>query len=125
MSSFFDLLVWKKAHEFVLKVYKATASYPEYEKYGLRSQFTRAAVSIPANIAEGYGKIATADKLRFYNISQGSIEECRYYILLSRDLEYISSNEYSELCSLIKDTSKLLTLYINGIKNNNINNIEE
>lgn len=125
MSSFFDLLVWKKANEFVLKVYKTTASYPEYEKYGLRSQFTRAAVSIPANIAEGYGKIATADKLRFYNISQGSIEECRYYILLSRDLEYISSNEYSELCSLIKDTSKLLTLYINGIKNNNINNIEE
>lgn len=125
MKTFFTLLVWKKAHEFVLKVYKVTANFPEHEKFGLRSQFTRAAVSIAANIAEGYGKISKTDKLRFYNISQGSIDECRYYILLAKDLKYITEEEYKELCILIKDTSRLLVLYINGINNNNYNKTED
>ena len=125
MKTFFDLFVWKKAHEFVLAVYKITEKLPDYEKFGLRSQFTRAAVSIAANIAEGYGKIGKSDKLRFLNISQGSVDECRYYILLMRDLNYISEEDYRHLCTLIKETSKLLTLYINGIINNNKNNEEK
>ena len=122
MKTFFDLFAWQKAHEFVLMVYKATENFPDYEKFGLRSQFTRAAVSIAANIAEGFGKIGKADKLRFFNIAQGSIDECRYYVLLVKDLNYVSPDDYNKLCGLIKDTSKLLTLYINRINNNNINN---
>ena len=118
-KNFFDLYVWKKAHEFVLCVYKSSHDFPDFERFGLRSQFTRAAVSIAANIAEGYKKLSKTDKLRFFNISQGSLEECKYYILLSRDLGYISEEDYSELCSLAKETSKLLLLYIQGIQSNN------
>ena len=117
-KNFFDLFVWKKAHEFVLCVYKSCNSFPDFEQFGLRSQFTRAAVSIAANIAEGYKKLSKKDKLHFFNISQGSLEECKYYILLSRDLGYISNEDYTQLCSLAKETSKLLLLYIQGIQGN-------
>ena len=89
-NQFQNIVAWQKAHQFVLLVYRATKTYPEFEKFGLCSQFQRAAVSIPANIAEGYKKLSRADKLRFYNIAQGSLEECRYYIILSKDLGYIN-----------------------------------
>ena len=81
-QSFKEIYAWQKAHAFVVSVYQATKDFPLYERYGLCSQFQRAAVSIPANIAEGYRKDGMADKLRFLNIAQGSLEECRYYILL-------------------------------------------
>ena len=77
--SFRDLRVWQKAHEFVLAVYRYSESFPEREKYGLEHQLRRAAVSIPANIAEGFGKRSPAEKARFLNIAEGSVEECRYY----------------------------------------------
>lgn len=72
-KSFQDLIVWKKAHEFVLAVYAITHTFPREEQYGLSSQFRRAAISIPANIAEGFRKKGRADKARFFNIAQGSI----------------------------------------------------
>ncbi len=73
--TFEDLLVWQKAHVFVLCVYSLTEKFPKNELFGLTSQLRRAAVSIPANIAEGFKKQGTNDKLRFYNIAQGSLEE--------------------------------------------------
>lgn len=79
--SFENLIVWQKAHQFVLAVYRATQDFPDTERFGLLTQFRRAAVSITANIAEGYKKLSKADKLRFFNISQGSLEECRNYII--------------------------------------------
>ena len=82
-KSFQDLLVWQKSHQFVLGVYGLTKNFPRSETYGLTSQFRRAAVSIPANIAEGFRKRGKADKVRFLNIAQGSLEECRYYLILS------------------------------------------
>ena len=109
-NNFHGIVAWQKAHEFVLLVYKMTKSFPDFEKFGLCSQFQRAAVSIPANIAEGYKKLSRADKLRFYNIAQGSLEECRYYTLLSRDLEYIDEIQYNALFALVEETSKLLNL---------------
>ena len=103
--------MWQKSHAFVLAVYKITDKFPQTEKFGLVSQFRRAAVSIPANIAEGYRRRGKADKLRFFNISQGSLEECRYYIVLSFDLKFINEQEQNNLDSLIEDASKLLNMY--------------
>ena len=117
--TFENVVAWQKAYVFVLLVYRITKSFPSEELYGLTSQFRRAAVSIEANIAEGYKKISKADKLRFMNISQGSMEECRDYILLARDLYYISDTDFSDLRDALEDASKMLYLYCNGIINNN------
>ena len=122
-NTFQDIMAWQRAHDFVLMVYKATRCFPEYEKYGLCSQFQRAAVSIPANIAEGYKKMGKADKLRFMNIAQGSMEECRYYIILSRDLGYINDDFFNTLYSKIEEASKLLNGYCKGIINTSYGNI--
>ena len=112
---FQDILAWQKAHQFVLSTYKITRHFPEDEKFGLTSQFRRAAVSIEANIAEGYKKLSKADKLRFFNISEGSIEECRDYIILSKDLEYINSSEFELLYSQLEDSGRLLNLYCKNV----------
>ncbi len=111
-NQFQNIVAWQKAHQFVLLVYRATKTYPEFEKFGLCSQFQRAAVSIPANIAEGYKKLSRADKLRFYNIAQGSLEECRYYIILSKDLGYINEEGYEFLATTIEECSKTLAIIL-------------
>ena len=117
--SFENIIAWQKAHEFVLMVYSFSHQFPDDEKFGLTSQFRRAAVSIEANIAEGYKKLSKADKLRFLNIAQGSLEECRDYIILSRDLEYINNEQFMSLVQSVKTTSKLLNGYCKGIIDNN------
>ena len=116
---FEDIVAWQKAHQFVVMVYRTTRSFPDFEKFGLSSQFQRAAVSIAANIAEGYKKLSKADKLRFLNISQGSLEECRYYCILSKDLGYIDEAIYQQLVQTILDTSYMLNSYIKGVVQNN------
>ncbi|OGV75416.1 MAG: four helix bundle protein [Lentisphaerae bacterium RIFOXYB12_FULL_65_16] len=113
-TTFEDLVVWQKAHLFVLLVYRLSRTFPKSEMYGLCSQFRRAAVSIAANIAEGFRKRTKADKLRFFNIAQGSIEECRYYLILTRDLEY---GNVSELTQRLEEVSKLLEAYMRSILN--------
>ncbi|MBR0488746.1 MAG: four helix bundle protein [Prevotella sp.] len=118
-QSFRDLECWQKAHEFVKAVYNTTKSYPEDERYGLVSQFRRAAISIAANICEGYKKLSKADKLRFMNIAQGSLEECRYYIILSLDINYINHETFNHLEFLLNGTSWKLNGYIDGIIHNN------
>jgi four helix bundle protein len=110
--TFRDLRVWQKAHEFVLAVYRYSESFPEREKYGLAHQLRRAAISIPANIAEGFGKRSAADKARFLNIAEGSVEECRYYLILSQDLGY---GQTEALTSRLEETSKLLNAYVRTI----------
>jgi four helix bundle protein len=82
-TTFQDLRVWQKAHEVVLDIYRLTAAFPREELFGLTAQVRRAAVSVPANIAEGFVKRGKSDKVRFYNIAQGSLEEVRYYLILS------------------------------------------
>ena len=117
--TFQNIQAWQMAHEFTKLVYQITKSFPEEERFGLTSQFRRAAVSIGANIAEGYKKLSKADKLRFLNISEGSMSECMNYIILAKDLEYINDLQYEQLCSTIGSASRLLTAYCNGIINNN------
>jgi len=111
-KSFEDLLVWQKAHSFVLTVYSLTGTFPKHEIFGLTSQFRRAAVSIPANIAEGFRRRGTSDKARFFNIAQASAEECRYYLILTRDLEYADTQD---AIRLIQEVSKLLDAYAKSI----------
>ncbi len=117
-NPFSKIIAWQKAHDFVLSVYEAAKGFPPCEQHGLWSQFTRAAVSVPANIAEGSRKISKADKLRFLNISQGSLDECRYYIILARDLHYISERTYQMLDYKANGVSWFLNAYGEGIKNN-------
>jgi four helix bundle protein len=110
--SFEDLIVWQKAHAFVLWTYKFTDQFPKHEVYGLASQFRRAAVSIPANIAEGFRRQTSIEKSRFLNIAQGSLEECRYYLILARDLHY---GDPQAAFPMLVEVSKLLEAYRSAI----------
>jgi four helix bundle protein len=111
--TFEDLIVWRKAHAWVLAIYRFTEAFPAKEIYSLTSQFRRAAVSIPANIAEGFKKTGVADKKRFMNIAQGSLEESRYYLILSRDLGY---GDTASLLQNLEEISRLLTAYAKAIE---------
>ncbi|NDV59167.1 four helix bundle protein [Bacteroides sp. 519] len=114
-TSFENLLVWQKAHTYVLMVYNITKKYPKEEMFGLSNQMRRAAASITANIAEGFVRAGKKEKLRFYNISLGSLEETKNFIILSRDLGYITPDEKNELYSIANEVGKLLNSYSNGL----------
>jgi four helix bundle protein len=90
-TSFKQLIVWQKAHQLVLEIYKMTEKFPSSEMYGLTSQIRRASVSVAANIVEGYRKKTPKDKYKFMNISQGSLDETHYYLILCHDLGYHNS----------------------------------
>jgi four helix bundle protein len=111
--TFEDLIVWQKAHAWVLAAFRFTEGFPAKETYGMTSQLRRAAVSIPANIAEGFKKFGVADKRRFTNIAQGSVEECRYYMILSRDLGYGNTGT---LFPQLAEVSRLLGAYSRAIE---------
>jgi four helix bundle protein len=112
-KTFQDLEVWKNSHAFVLDVYRITSTFPTEERFGLTSQFRRAAVSIPANIAEGFRKFTAADKARFLNTAEGSLEECRYYCILSQDLGYGNTDA---LCEALEGISRQLAAYIKKLR---------
>lgn len=90
MRNFWDLVVWKKSHQLVLNVYKITRGFPSDEKFGLTSQLRRAAISVTANIVEGFRKRTKKDKANYYNIAHGSLEEVKYYLILAKELNYLS-----------------------------------
>ncbi|MEL6536635.1 MAG: four helix bundle protein [Bacteroidota bacterium] len=112
-KSFQDLRVWQKAHQLTLAVYRLTKTFPKEELFGLTSQIRRAAVSVPANIAEGFRKVGKADKARFMNISQGSLDEVHYYFILAKDLGYADPEQ--ELNQL-DEVSRMLQSYVYKIK---------
>jgi four helix bundle protein len=112
-KTFRDLGVWRKAHEFVLGIYGFTEHFPKQETYALCTQMRRAAVSIPANIAEGFPKRGNADKARFMNTAEGSLEESRYHLILSEDLGYA---ETDKLMHLLEEVSRLLNAYSKAIE---------
>jgi four helix bundle protein len=115
--SFRDLIVWQKAHAFVLGIYEVSKGFPREEVYGLTSQFRRAAVSIPANIAEGFCRRSSLEKLRFLNIAHSSLEETRYYLILAEDLGYGTLGAHM---TKLEEVSKLLTAYGQTLKNNSL-----
>ncbi|NNE93800.1 MAG: four helix bundle protein [Verrucomicrobiales bacterium] len=113
-KSFEDLIVWQKAHQFVLSIYGISADFPKAEIYGLTAQIRRAAVSIPSNIAEGFHRRGQGDKLKFFNYSQASLEEVRYQLILARDLNYADTNS---LLDQADEVGRLLTSYSSAIRN--------
>jgi len=112
-EDFEDLVVWQKAHQLVLAVYRFSSCMPKSEEFGLVSQLKRSAVSIPANIAEGFKKRSKPDKLRYYNIAQGSLEECRYYLVLVRDLDF---GDPAHLQEMAREVKGLLGSYVQRIR---------
>ena len=112
--SFSDLIVWQKAHAYALAIYRLSGTFSKHETYGLAQQMRRAAVSVPANIAEGFRKRGSADKVRFMNIAEGSLEESRYYLILAKDLGYADTDVLMER---IVEISKLLQSYSKAILN--------
>ncbi len=104
--------MWRKAHELVLAVYSFTAAFPKEETYGLTLQMRRAAVSVPANIAEGFRRRGKADKARYMNMAEASLEESRYYLILAQDLGY---GDTSSLTTSLEQVSRLLNAYAKAI----------
>lgn len=113
-NSFEDLEVWKRSHQLVLNIYHITRDFPSDEKFGLISQMRRSAVSIPANIAEGFKKRTLRDKSNFYNIAQGSLEELHYYLILSKDLKYLHDNK--KLLDYVEEIGRMLNGLIKSLK---------
>src|SRR5262245_55913286 len=114
-KSYEDLIVWQKAHQLVLATYRITVSFPREEKYHLAAQLRDAAVSVPANIAEGFRRKTPADKVHFLVMAHGSLSEADYFLRLSKDLGYA---ETSDLRLLAGDVSKLLFSYRRAIGDN-------
>ena len=112
MKGFRNLKVWEKAHQLTLQVYKATASFPKTEIYGVTSQIRRAAASIPANIAEGCGRSSDAELGRLLQIAMGSASELEYHLLLTRDLSLLAEEEHSRLAQEVCEVKRMRASFI-------------
>jgi len=115
MRSFEDLIVWQKGHEFVLEIYKTSRCWPVEEKFGLINQIRRCSSSICANIVEGYSRTGK-EFLRYLNISRGSLEESKYFLMLSRDLNYIDNEKFENLFNKAERIGKLIQGLSKSIK---------
>lgn len=112
ISNFTDLRVWKKAHQLTIEIYSASKLFPREEMFGLTSQIRRSSASVGANIAEGHRK-RTRDFARFLEISQGSLQETKYHLILSKDLGYLTESHFDKLFAEAEDIGKMLT----GLRN--------
>jgi len=111
-----ELEVFKKSHELTLEIYKITENFPKSELFGIISQLRRAAFSVPVNIVEGKSRKNTKELIQFLNIANASLEEIRYFLLLSKDLKYIDDEKYSKLESDCEIISKMLNSFMNTLK---------
>jgi four helix bundle protein len=116
IRTFKELLVWRKAHELTLLIYKVTASFPRSEEFGLSSQMRRCSYSIPSNLAEGFKRKSRRDSCHFYNIAEGSLEELKYQTILAKDLKYVVDKQYNEIEILSEEVGKLLNGWIKSQK---------
>ena len=105
---FTDLLAWQEAHKLVLLIYKLTKNFPKQEMYSLVDQMRRASSSISANIAEGFGRQTYRDRIRFYYLSQGSLNEVKNFAILARDLNYLSLNDFEQVIIQANTAHQLL-----------------
>ena len=121
LKNFKELKVWQKSYDLCLKLYKATKSFPKEEVYGLTSQIRRSAVSVPSNIAEGYGRKTTPDYLKSLYIAYGSSCELETQLLLSYDLDYINNGEIKELKEEMGEVERMLKALIKSLENKHSN----
>ena len=121
LKNFKELNVWQKSYEFCLKIYRITAKFPNEERYGLTSQIRRSAVSIPSNIAEGYGRKTTVDYIRMLYISYGSVCELETQILLAGDLGFIEKGELGTAKKSIAKIERMLKALIKSLENKHLN----
>lgn len=112
IATYRDLIVWRKAVDFVTRIYDATRQFPEDERFGLTSQLRRSSVSIPSNIAEGHGRYATNDYLRFLRIATGSLCEVQTQLLIAKNLSFLSESSYNQLDELTKEIERMLSSMI-------------
>ncbi len=113
---FQQLKAWQEAHKLVLMVYQKTKHFPSEERYALVTQIRRAAISIPANIVEGFKRRSVQDKIRFYNIAEGSLEEVKYFIILAQDLHYLTPHNPNDLMEQAHSVGRLLHGLIQSTK---------
>lgn len=117
LKNYRDLIVWQKSYRLCLELYRITKKYPKEERYGLTSQIRRAAVSIPSNIAEGYGRKTTADYLRLLYIAYGSVCELETQLLLSGDLNYVNKENLKALKDDTEEVERMLKALIKSLEN--------
>jgi four helix bundle protein len=108
VKDFRELKVWEKGHKITLAAYRLTRGFPNHELFGLTSQIRRCSASIPANIAEGCGRIGNAELHRFLQIACGSVSELEYHFLLAKDLEYVSQADYDAIRKEVLDLKRML-----------------
>lgn len=118
MRSYKTLIVWQRAHKLVLEVYKATDPFPVSERFGLTSQIRRAAVSIPANIAEGCSRGTDLDTAHFFQIGLGSAAELSYELLLARDLGLLPEDNYQSMTTEVDEISRMLNTLTKQFRGN-------
>jgi four helix bundle protein len=116
VKSFEDLSVWQAAHKLTLEVYKLTAKFPGAEKYGIVSQIRRSSSAVPANIAEGFGRATTRELLRCLQIARGELEETRYFVLLSRDLGYVTPQDCEDVGQHCNSVGRLINALGSSLK---------
>ena len=112
IKTFQDLQVWQKSHQLTLNIYKITSLFPKQELFSITNQIRRAAYSVPANIVEGFRRRSLRDSLNFYNIADASLEELKYFLLLSKDLEYFNLEIYQKTLEQTEEVGRLLTRWI-------------
>jgi four helix bundle protein len=116
MRNYRDLQVWKKAHDLTLELYRVSQRFPREEMYGITGQLRRAAVSIGANLAEGYGRRTSNELARFVRVAMGSASELDYHILLCRDIGLMSSDDFSISTAKLTEVRKMLTSFLQSVE---------
>lgn len=118
LKTFRDLKVWEKGHQLTLNIYKMTKVFPQDEKFGLIAQLRRSSASIPTNIAEGFKRKSKKDQDHFFNIAECSLEETKYHLILSKDLNYLQDSDFESLTDQTEEIGRMLNAYRRSISRN-------
>jgi four helix bundle protein len=116
MSNFKKLLIWQKSMSLITKIYISTNNFPKEEAFGLTSQIRRSSISIPSNIAEGFGRESNKDFLRFLNISIGSLFEMQTQLEIAKNISYLNEDEFNNLYEDSREVERMLVSFINKLK---------
>lgn len=117
IKHFRDLIVWQKAHEITLAIYKITELFPRKEQFSLIDQMRRASISVGSNIAEGFSRLSIPDKIHFFAMAKGSLTELENQIYVARDVSYLNSDSVNELVKMVVDEGRLLTAIMKTTRN--------